>query len=521
MEHLPVEIIDGIFSRLGSARDVAAASATCRKWREAYIKQLPVEVIGNILSRLESARVAVLVSATCRKWREAYIKHLHTLSFNSNDWPCSINPRQLETIMIKVIFGAKGLQHLSIHLDTFHEFLDGPIIACLLHTSGTLLSLSYNALTTPAVNVLDKCGQEKLEVLVLDYKSLTEIKPSYKIFTCLIALSLRHVKISAFDLTRLLGACPRIESLTLDAMEIVTSDSHSPMELSSTTLKFLLLKSIVVDKIVLEADNLESLHLNDLNLDSFELIGKSNLEHLKIHDVIVSYLNIGEYLGHLKIVDVSNVTIMVLQFYHMISRASKLRTLRLRGVVFEDEDEMINSEFIIVSFPELKHIALSYESSNELLYNWLKSSSMLENVDVLELRFTVISENFGQWISGMIEKSPNLKKLVIHDTLSKTRIPEEHQMLTSLASLEKKQADVIGNERDEEMERVLEQQAHLIGQFEEEEKAQQKWEKKYNENKTSNLVRFSLRHGGNCGTVVEFAAYIPNWLKRLISQVAS
>ncbi|KAG6515236.1 uncharacterized protein LOC121970811 isoform X1 [Zingiber officinale] len=59
--------------------------------------------------------------------------------------------------------------------------------------------------------------------------------------------------------------------------------------------------------------------------------------------------------------------------------------------------------------------------------------------------------------------------------------------LTSLASLEKKEADGIGNERDEEMERVLEQQAQLIGQFEAEEKAQQEWEKKYNENKSSNL----------------------------------
>ncbi|XP_074582952.1 uncharacterized protein LOC141839159 isoform X2 [Curcuma longa] len=41
--------------------------------------------------------------------------------------------------------------------------------------------------------------------------------------------------------------------------------------------------------------------------------------------------------------------------------------------------------------------------------------------------------------------------------------------------------------RDEEMERVLEQQAQLIGQFEAEEKAQQEWEKKYSENKISNL----------------------------------
>ncbi|TYH67278.1 hypothetical protein ES332_D06G177900v1 [Gossypium tomentosum] len=37
MEHLPVEVIGNILSRLGGARDVVIASATCWKWREAYI----------------------------------------------------------------------------------------------------------------------------------------------------------------------------------------------------------------------------------------------------------------------------------------------------------------------------------------------------------------------------------------------------------------------------------------------------------------------------------------------------
>ncbi|WVZ68096.1 hypothetical protein U9M48_017084 [Paspalum notatum var. saurae] len=45
---------------------------------------------------------------------------------------------------------------------------------------------------------------------------------------------------------------------------------------------------------------------------------------------------------------------------------------------------------------------------------------------------------------------------------------------------------VIRYEKDGEMERVLERQAELIGQYEEEEKAQREWEKQYNENRNAN-----------------------------------
>jgi hypothetical protein len=48
---------------------------------------------------------------------------------------------------------------------------------------------------------------------------------------------------------------------------------------------------------------------------------------------------------------------------------------------------------------------------------------------------------------------------------------------------------VIRYEKDGEMERVLEKQAELIGQYEEEERAQREWEKQYNENKNANKVR--------------------------------
>ncbi|OEL33607.1 hypothetical protein BAE44_0005374 [Dichanthelium oligosanthes] len=53
---------------------------------------------------------------------------------------------------------------------------------------------------------------------------------------------------------------------------------------------------------------------------------------------------------------------------------------------------------------------------------------------------------------------------------------------------------VIRCEKDGEMERVLERQAELIGQYEEEEKAQREWEKQYNENRNANKVDVDVKN---------------------------
>ncbi|RLN24531.1 uncharacterized protein C2845_PM07G29280 [Panicum miliaceum] len=53
---------------------------------------------------------------------------------------------------------------------------------------------------------------------------------------------------------------------------------------------------------------------------------------------------------------------------------------------------------------------------------------------------------------------------------------------------------VIRYEKDGEMERVLERQAELIGQYEEEEKAQREWEKQYNENRNAKKVDIEVKN---------------------------
>lgn len=400
------------------------------------MENIPVEVIGNILSHVGAARDIVIASATCRKWREACRKHLHTLRFHSNDSQIyrDIDNRKLEIIITQTIFQTMGLKSLSIHMDNMHEFTAAPVIAWLMYTRETLRTLSYNVRTEPNVNILEKCGRQKLEVLDLDNNSITGIEPSYQRFASLKSLSLRHVSISALDLSLLLAACPKIETLALDSLEIMTSDSQSTMELCSSTLKNLYARKLAMDKISLEADNLESLHLNALNLDLFELIGKAALKHLKIDDVSVTQLDIGESTDHLEVIDVSNFTIMWPKFYQMISRSSKLKKLRLWGVVYDDEDEIMDSETIAVCFPQLMHLSLCYDLRDGLLHYGIQGESPLCNVKILELGWTVISEHFGYWVFELIDRCPNLQKLVIHGVLSEAKTREERHMLANFTS---------------------------------------------------------------------------------------
>lgn len=393
------------------------------------MEHLPVEVIGNILSLLGSARDVVIASATCKKWREAWRNHLHNLSFIHSDWPLyrDLTSNRLEILITQTIFQTKALQFLTIFMDDEHEFSAAPVIAWLMYTRDSLRQLRYNVRTTPSVNIIEKCSRQRLEVLTLAHNSITGVEPSYLKFPCLKSLCLSYVSISALDLSLLLSACPKLEILAMISLEIAMSDSQASVELSSSSLTDFYVESFSSDKFILEADLLENLHLKDCTFEVFELIGKGTLQVLKIDDVSVIHLDIGDSTENLEIIDVCNFTIMWPKFYHMISKASKLYKLRLWGVIFDDEDEVVDIETISVCFPQLTDLSLSYDLRDGVLHYGLQGLSCLKNVVVLELGWTVISDLFSVWVAGLLEGCPNLKKLVIYGFVSEVKTPEECQ----------------------------------------------------------------------------------------------
>ncbi|KAI4322417.1 hypothetical protein L6164_022114 [Bauhinia variegata] len=400
------------------------------------MEHLPVEVIGNILSHLRAARDVVIASATCRKWREASCKHLHTLSFNSNDWPIyrDLTTNRLEILITQTIFQTTGLQALSILMEDVDEFSASTVIAWLMYTRDTLRQLVYNVRTTPNLSILEVCGRQKLEILELAHNSIAGVEPHFQRFPCLKTLSLSYVSISALDLSLFISACPKIETFELVNPEIAMSDAQVTIELTSPTLKSIYVEAISLDKFILEADAIECLHLKDCALEVFELIGKGTLKHFKIDDVSVIHLDIGETIEDLEIVDISNFTIIWPKFYQMISRSSNLRKLRLWDVMFDDEEEIVDLETIATCFPHLSHLSLSYDVKDGVLHYDLQGSSCLENVIVLELGWTVINDLFSDWVEDLLKRCSNLKKLIIHGIVSETKSDEECQMLASFTS---------------------------------------------------------------------------------------
>lgn len=401
------------------------------------MEHLPVEVIGNILSRLESAKDVVVASTTCRKWREAWRTHLSSLSFNSNDWEYSdLTTSKIEILITQTIFQTLGLQSLSIIMDDVDDFAAASVIAWLMYTRETLRHLNFNVRTIPSINILEKCCRRKLETLALSYNSITGVDPDYQKFPCLKSLSLSYVNISALDLSLLLSACSKIEKISLRNLDIAMSEAQTTMDLNSASLKDVFMESISLEKFIIEADSLENLHLKDCTFEVFELVSKGTLKILRIDDVSVIHLDIGEGTGNLEVVDVSNFTIMWSKFHHMITRSSKLRRLRLWGVVFddEDEDEVVDLETISLCFPLLSHLSLCYDLKDGADQFGLNASFQFENVVKLELGWTVITDVFSEWVERFVERCPNLKKLVIFGVVSETKTHEECLVLANFTS---------------------------------------------------------------------------------------
>ncbi|KAF4379787.1 hypothetical protein CsatB_027950 [Cannabis sativa] len=402
------------------------------------MEDVPVEVIGEILSRVETARDIVIASATCRKWRKAFTKHLHTLSFNSNDLPFygDLTSSKHEILITQTIFQTTGLQKLSIlkyYDNDDDEFSASALVAWLMYTRETLKQLFYNVKTSPNINILELCGrQHQLEKLVLGHNSIIGVEPNFQRFPCLKSLSLGHVSISALDLNYLLAACPKIESLELVAPEILISDPQVTVELASSKLKNVYVEGISLEKFILEADCIERLHFKDCVIDVFELIGKGTLKHFEVDKVTIIHFEIGDTHENLEIVDISSFTIIWPNFHQMITRFTKLRRLRLWDIDFGEEDEIVDLETIAVCFPQLR--SLSYDLKEWVLLHGLQGDVDLENLVVVELRWTTLTDLFVHWVEGVLNRCPNLQKLVIYGIVSGAKTREECQILANFTT---------------------------------------------------------------------------------------
>lgn len=90
-------------------------------------------------------------------------------------------------------------------------------------------------------------------------------------------------------------------------------------------------------------------------------------------------------------------------------------------------------ETIEVCFPQLSHLFLSYERETVISYG-LPRSSCLENVAVLVVGWMFISDLFMEWLSELVERCPNLQKLIIYGVVSGAKSHDECNALVRFTS---------------------------------------------------------------------------------------
>lgn len=278
--------------------------------------------------------------------------------------------------------------------------------------------LYYDINTKPSANVLKFVGHQKLEVLELSHHLVTEIQPSFVIFPCLRSLVLRDVTILKRDLCFLIKSCPTLESLKLIGIEIVKSDVRSPdtIKLTAPSLKRMYIEDICCNKVVLEVDKIDFLYLKETSVHVFNVIGKGTLRHLIIEDVMPLHLDIVGSDENLETVDISNFTISWPKLYKMISKAAKVRKLRLWQVLFLND--IFDLELIAASFPLLTHLSLCYYLRDGVRPYGQQGPRSFENVVFLKVGWNALTELFADWVEEMIILCPSLKVLVISGLMS-------------------------------------------------------------------------------------------------------
>ncbi|OWM73662.1 F-box/LRR-repeat protein At1g67190-like [Punica granatum] len=412
------------------------------------MEHLPVEVIGNILSHISAARDVVLASATCRKWREAFRKHLRVLSFNSGDWHGfhDLSTSQIEILITRTIFQTSGLRSLLIIVDDLDEFSASVVMSWLLYTRDSLQELHYDVRTEPGLNVVEICGRQKLEKLTLAHDAIEQVDPNYHKFTSLRSLSLSYVHISEQDLSLLLAACRKLESLEL--IELDLSGPLEKVEVSAPYLRRFYMEEICLDKLVLEASNIEYLHLRDSNIEFFKVIGNGSLKKIMIDHSTMPHIEICDSAENLETIDFNNFTILPAVFYQLISKSLKLRTLRLWDVAFGEGNKVVDLETIALCCPLLSHLSLGCDlRDDELLPYCLGGSAHLVNMVYLKVGWSnTLKDEFVDLVEELLGRCPRIRKLSVDGVISGIKDHEDCLVLarftTAIVRIMRKYIDV-------------------------------------------------------------------------------
>ncbi len=290
--------------------------------------------------------------------------------------------------------------------------------AWLLHFCDSLCFLTFKTEIKPLA--LDIMGEMRLEGLVLKHTDIILIRdPHVKVrFPTLVSLTLWDIRVSAVDLHGLLLACPELENLSLNRVfDICSSEARVPLELTSSSLKSFTWQNWTGDRTgpKLVGEKLESLHLKDNeNPSHLHVVTKGNLQEVRIENPLGTGLKIEGDFHLLHVLDFHSPwfdTFNWSDFLVPFQEASNLRELHLWPV----QSNSLNLERIAFFFPCGSQLSLLYNFEDTMqAEKLLEDSSILEKVVLLQLECLTVNSLFDQWISGVVQRCPNLRYLVVH-----------------------------------------------------------------------------------------------------------
>ncbi|MCO5609276.1 hypothetical protein L7F22_063500 [Adiantum nelumboides] len=136
------------------------------------IDAFSVELVGKILSQMVRARDIAVASVTCRKWREAARSHIQKLSFDDLDWPIETSQSFREFIIAETVVRSTCLKELSIRGDYGEKFKmhAGLLVACLLHLKLMLKSFTLTSPVMQNVNLFERLASSSSVLEHLEWR---------------------------------------------------------------------------------------------------------------------------------------------------------------------------------------------------------------------------------------------------------------------------------------------------------------------------------------------------------------
>lgn len=416
------------------------------------------------MSHVEDADDVARASATCRKWRDAATQHLNKLAFSFFEWTMTDSDTESEeerrdgydseeerriwedreVIITEAIMRRTCLRELSIRgVRRIHA---APLIAWLLHTKHTLKSFTFLPDFATPVNVLEKLGGA-LESLKWGCAYMPVLNPVIHNLPSLVSLTIYRVNEglrTGKDLQILLSLFPKLESLTLESLTLEwmkIEDAPSTVHLNiPPPLKTLIIQRLYTEEefsIVLHADSLKSLSVVGWSKIFLEIEQVESLKYLVIREARVSRLCLLHNLqhleirgrtdfGHVEIGDLISLHTLCLAalldftkswpiFSRIISNAStKLSKLQVIGGHGFRSGSVVDVDMLVSLFPCLHMLSLDY------IHAFFQEPSLKPTIleQLLDLELYTCGEavdhnQFGQWVVKFLERCPNLKRLAI------------------------------------------------------------------------------------------------------------